>query len=65
MTKQKADIAKDDTPGGANALTSRKAAQVCDEKTFISDECRVQDALEDDEVREVLRESHQEEVAAK
>jgi hypothetical protein len=60
----KAAIANDDMTGGANPLSSRKTAPVSDEKTFISDERRVQDALEDDEVRELLRAFHQVQEAA-
>jgi hypothetical protein len=59
MTNQKAAIANDDTTGEVNPLSSRKNAQVSDKKTFISDERRVQDALEDDEVWEALRALHQ------
>jgi len=59
MTNQKAAIANDDPTGGATPSSSGKTVQVSDEKTFISDERRVQDALEDDEVREVLRAFHQ------
>jgi hypothetical protein len=59
MTNQKAAIANDDPTGGATPSSSGKTAQVSDEKTFISDERRVEDALEDDEVREVLRAFHQ------
>jgi hypothetical protein len=57
MTNQKAAIANDATDS-ATPLSSRKTAQASDQKTFISDERRVQDALEDDEVREMLRASH-------
>ena len=56
MTNRKPAIANDATDS-ANPL-SGKTAQVSDKKTFISDERRVRDALEDDEVREVLRASH-------
>jgi hypothetical protein len=59
MTDQKAAVANDDTTGGANPWSSRKTAQVSAEKTFISDQSRVQDALEDDEVWEALRALHQ------
>jgi hypothetical protein len=59
MTNQKAVVAYDDPTGGANHLSGREATQVSDKKTFISDERRVQDALEDDEVREVLCAFHQ------
>ena len=64
MTNRKAAIANDVTDGAA-PLSSRKTAQAAVEKTFISDERRVQDALEDDEVREVLRASHKAGTAAK
>ncbi len=58
MTNQKGAITHAETTGAANALSSPKTAQASDEKTFISDERRVQDALEDDEVREALRAVH-------
>jgi len=64
MTNQKAAIANDDTTGGTNPLGGPMTAQVYGEKTFISDERRVQDALEDDEVREALRALHQVRAAA-
>jgi len=53
MTNQKTAVTNDGMTGGANPASSRE------EQSFISDERRVQDALEDDEVREVLRAFHQ------
>jgi hypothetical protein len=64
MTNKKAAIANDATDS-ATPLSGPKTAQASDKKTFISDERRVQDALEDDEVREVLRTSHKPGKAAK
>jgi hypothetical protein len=64
MTNQKAAIANDDTTDREEPLSNRKTAQVSAGKTFISDERRVQDALEDDEVREVLRALHKARAAA-
>jgi hypothetical protein len=64
MTNKKADIANDATES-ATPLSSPKTAQASDKKTFISEERRVQDALEDDEVREALRASHKPGKAAK
>jgi hypothetical protein len=46
---------------GAKPSSGAKATRASDEKRFISDERRVQDALEDDEVREVLRACHERE----
>jgi hypothetical protein len=63
MTNQKAAIANDATDSAAPP-SSPKTAQVSDGKTFISDERRVQDALEDDEVREALRALHKARAAA-
>jgi len=57
MADQKTVVAND----GAKALCAPKATRVSDEKRFISDERRVQDLLEDDEVREVLRAFHERE----
>ncbi len=64
MPNSKTAIANDATDN-ATSPGRRKTAQASGEKTFISDERRVQDALEDDEVREALRASHKEEKAAK
>jgi hypothetical protein len=64
MTNQKAAIANDATDS-TTPPSSPKTAQASDKKTFISDERRVQDALEDDEVREALRASHKAGKAAK
>ena len=50
MTNEKTSISNDDTADGPNATGNQKAA-----KSFISDERRFLDALEDDEVREILR----------
>lgn len=58
MTNQKTAIANDDTTGGTVASSPGKTAQASGEKNFNSDERRVQDALEDDEVREVLHDLH-------
>ncbi len=57
MTNPKAAIVSNATDS-ATAPGRRKTAQASDEKTFISDERRVRDALEDDEVREALRAAH-------
>jgi len=57
MTNKKAAIANDATDS-ATPPSPPKTAPASDQKTFISDERRVQDALEDDEVREALRASH-------
>jgi hypothetical protein len=54
MADQKTVVASD----GAKPSCGAKPTRVSDEKRFISDEHRVQDALEDDEVREVLRAFH-------
>jgi hypothetical protein len=61
MTDQKTAVANDGATGGAKPSSSRKTTRVSHEKRFISDERRVQDALEDDEVREVLRALHERE----
>ena len=47
MTDQKTVVADH----GTKPTSAPKAKRVSDEKRFISDERRVQDALEDDEVR--------------
>ena len=57
MTTPKAAIANEVTDSTTPPSSPNKA-QASDQKTFISDERRVQDALEDDEVREALRASH-------
>ena len=49
--------AKDDDAGGAMPASRRKGTQASTEQQFMSDERRVLDALEDDEVRESLRAS--------
>lgn len=46
---------------GMKASSAPKAKRVSDEKRFISDERRIQDALEDDDVREALRVFHKRE----
>jgi hypothetical protein len=60
MSKENTAITNDGAIVGTNASCSRKTA-----KSFISDERRVQDALGDDEVREVLRSFHHVREAAK
>jgi len=57
MTDQKTVVADHRT----KPSSAPKAKRVSDEKRFISDERRVQDALEDDEVREALRAFHKHE----
>ena len=64
MTNKKAAIANDATDS-ATPPSGPKTARVSDKKTFISDERRAQDALEDDEVREALRAFHKPGKAAK
>ena len=59
MTNPKIAVATDGTTGGANPSSSCETGRAFAQKTFISDERRVQDAREDDEVREVLRAFHQ------
>ncbi|QHO75640.1 hypothetical protein ACH79_26430 [Bradyrhizobium sp. CCBAU 051011] len=59
MANQKTVVANDATKPSCGP----KATRVSDEKRFISDERRVQDALEDDEVREVLRAFHEREAS--
>lgn len=54
MTDQKAVVADH----GTKPSSAPKAKRVSGEQPFISDERRVQDALEDDEVREALRAFH-------
>ena len=54
MTNENTSISNDDTAEGPNATGNQKAA-----KSFISDERRFLDALEDDEARGVLRGLHQ------
>lgn len=57
MTDQKTVVADH----GTKPSSGPKAKRVSGEKRFISDERRVQDALEDDEVREALRAFHKRE----
>jgi hypothetical protein len=57
MTDQKTVVADH----GTKPSSVPKAKRVSDEKRFISDERRVQDALEDDEAREALRAFHKRE----
>jgi hypothetical protein len=57
MAGQKTAVAND----AAKSSCGAKATRVSDEERCISDERRVQDALEDDEVREVLRACHERE----
>ena len=57
MTDQKTVVADH----GTKPSSGPKAKRVSDEKRFISDERRVQDALEDDEIREALRAFHKRE----
>ena len=64
MTNPETAIAND-APDGATPPSRRKTAQAPGEKTFISDERRVEDALEDDEVREALRAAHEAEQPGK
>ena len=59
MTDQKMVVAVH----GTKPSSGPKAKRVSDEKRFISDERRVQNALEDDEVREVLRAFHEREAS--
>ena len=54
MIDRKAVVADD----GTKPSSAPKAKRVSGEKQFISDERRIQDALEDDEVREALRAFH-------
>jgi hypothetical protein len=49
--------AKDNKADGSMAASRRKGAQTPDQQRFTSDERRVLDALEDDEVRESLKAS--------
>ena len=57
MNTPKTTQAKDDNAGGPLPKSRCKGAQAPNEQRFISDERRVQDALEDDEVRESLKAS--------
>lgn len=59
MTDPKAAAASDEVVGNAKPAGKSKTSAVPDQQIFRSDECRVQDALEDDEVRQVLRIRHQ------
>ncbi len=64
MTNEKTAIANEGTTGAASPSCSPKSLGPKSlgpkaAKSFISDERRILDALEDDEVREVLRGFHQ------
>ena len=58
MTDPKASAASNQAIGGAKPASRCKTSGAPDQQEFISDECRRQDALEDDEVKEVLRAQH-------
>ena len=64
MTIPKTGIAEEGTTGGALPRSDPETAQASIEKTSISDERRMQDALEDDEVGEALRDLHKAQNAA-
>ena len=57
MTDQKTAVVNDGTTGEVKPSSDRKTTRGSDKKRCISDERRFQDALEDDEVRVVLRRS--------
>jgi len=58
MTNRKTAVAGAGTTDGANPSSACETERAFDENSIISDKRRVQDALEDDEVREVLRAFH-------
>ena len=58
MTDRKTAMADDQAIGKVERAGTGQASPAPGRQKFISEECRVQDALEDDEVREALRARH-------
>ena len=59
MTDRKTAMADDQAIGKVERAGTGQASPALGRQKFISEECRVQDALEDDEVREALRARHE------
>jgi len=59
MTDRKTAMADDQAIGKVERAGTGQASPAPGRQKFISEKCRVQDALEDDEVREALRARHE------